>query len=88
MMRRIYFPLLAILLCNSLGLAGPTKFCKQVDGNYLDEFAEIEAQIKLWNNPKAKLDKKRLAAEAAHPQALILDSDQTPVDVIIRRTRT
>ncbi|MDO8539618.1 MAG: hypothetical protein Q7S40_04195 [Opitutaceae bacterium] len=47
-----------------------------------DEFAELAAQIaarKTWNN-------SRLEKEAVRRDALILDTDQTPLDVVRRRT--
>jgi len=48
-----------------------------------DEFAEIKKQIatcKEWNQG-------RLEREALRKEALILDGDRTPVDVVWRRTR-
>ncbi|MCX7824021.1 MAG: hypothetical protein N2689_00495, partial [Verrucomicrobiae bacterium] len=47
-----------------------------------DEFANLKQQIAAnpqWNN-------ERLAKEALRPEALILKSDRTPVDIVWRRT--
>jgi hypothetical protein len=47
-----------------------------------DEFTELQAQIAAhskWNLP-------RLERETLRPEALILDSDQSPVDIVYRRT--
>ncbi len=48
-----------------------------------DEFTELQAQLaahSTWNLP-------RLEKEALRPEALILAGDQSPVDVVYRRTR-
>jgi len=66
-----------------LAAAGSTG--AQVALNYSTEYKDITEQLKLWNS--GKLNKERIAKEAMDPAALIDDSDKTPVDVLIRRTR-
>jgi hypothetical protein len=48
-----------------------------------DEFAELRRQIR----ESAQWDRDRLSREALRPEALILPSDRTPLDVVWRRTR-
>ena len=47
-----------------------------------DEFAELQRQIA----DQPKWNRQRLAVEALRPEALILEADVTPVDVVWRRT--
>ena len=69
---RFGLPFCVVLLALSLA-AAPTP----------DEFAELQRQI----TAGVKWDRARLQREAARPEALILDSDRTPVDVVLRRTK-
>jgi len=48
-----------------------------------NEFAHLKAQIAA----SVKWDRERLAREVLRPEALILKSDRTPIDVVWRRTR-
>ncbi len=48
-----------------------------------DEFAGLQQQIR----ESARWDRGRLSREALRPEALILETDRSPVDVVWRRTR-
>ncbi|MBI5385356.1 MAG: hypothetical protein HZA90_11800 [Verrucomicrobia bacterium] len=66
---------LALLLAVPMAWAAP--------GPASGEFAELQRQIAA----SVKWDRARLGREAARPEALILDSDRTPLDVVGRRTQ-
>lgn len=63
---------LAATIARSGGAAAPAA----------DEFAELQRQIA----DQPKWNRQRLAAETLRPEALILETDVTPVDVVWRRT--
>lgn len=72
------------ILLASCGLALAGMACGRAAGSGpMPEFVELRNQIAsrpTWNLP-------RLARETLRPEALILESDRSPVDVVLRRTR-
>lgn len=51
-----------------------------------DEFTTLRDQIEFHRNNKHTPLQRRVAEEAYRPEALILDSDRDPVDIVLRRT--
>lgn len=71
-----------VALCACALLAGTAAFA-DAEGVRLAEFNYLQRQItesKTWNQ-------ERLAGEVLRKEALILDSDKTPVDIVLRRTK-
>lgn len=77
------------IACFSVGVIGLAAWCVLLNAPaganpHISnaEFAELERQIA----GRPNWDNTRLAREAHRPEALILESDRTPVDIVWRRT--
>ena len=83
MRKQILFLLgLAILLSAGRAAAGAAE---QIFQAHLDDFETISNSITLYH-PQSWEEYEKIKAEALRKDALILESDRTPVDVILRRT--
>lgn len=75
------------ILCAGLLLCGwSAQAASQVESAQQQDFATIQQNIEAYH-PSHWAESDKVAAQSLRPDALIFQSDQTPVDVILRRTQ-
>lgn len=83
-MRRISY---GIVLCLATAVLGLWPAIVSADGTSAvleDEYRDLARQIESFRSDAAAM--KRLRLETLHPESLIDDADQDPLDVLLRRT--
>lgn len=77
----------AIIVCVFLAAAAARTEGPDVNGFRLEQFEQLKEQISRRGLAKRAARQKVLAEQCADRHALIWESDETPADVVIRRTR-